>query len=180
MPTICPECQGEFRDGIVQCPDCGVETVLPSRPIDERFVDPGIDRPAPNPLLETPENVVVFESGKLWEADLMAGVFDEEGIPYFRQDKTSSGVTFNLPVAPSMAPGDTWTIVVPKPFSEEASELVLAHRLALPSDESANVWGFAPTARGKVAWKLYALVALSLFALIAFFGIAENFRELLP
>jgi len=49
--------------------------------------------------------VEVFQTGRLWEVELVANELDKEGIPFYQQEQTSSGLRLVKPFAPAIAPG---------------------------------------------------------------------------
>lgn len=58
---------------------------------------------------------------QVYEADLVAGAFDEAGITYVRaQESPSGGIRFAMPLSPAFGPGDWWLVVVPPHDADRA------------------------------------------------------------
>ena len=73
----CPECEGEFREGIRTCPDCEVELV-------EELVEPPHDPRALESVFETPDPALLPVARSLLEgADIRFLVKGEEMLGLF-------------------------------------------------------------------------------------------------
>lgn len=68
-------------------------------------------------------DVLIFRSGKLLEADLIAAAFEENGIPFYRRTD-GGGVELAMPAAPSQFLGIFWSIYVPGELESEAREII--------------------------------------------------------
>jgi len=68
--VICPECGGEYREGIYRCPECEVELVTPER-YEQLNADPERD--------DSPA-VTVFEAADIGTIELARSILEEAGI----------------------------------------------------------------------------------------------------
>lgn len=146
------------------CPDCEVALVEPES--DPR---PSGDEPSGHA-------VVVLRTGKIFEADLAASVLEEAGVPHFRREQSSGGLTFAMPAAPSVGPGNWWVILVPEEAAEEARSIL--EQLPLDADNEPGVWDFAPSPQAKSFFKSWAFFTLLLFALAFAVGLVSALRGL--
>ncbi len=163
---FCPECEGEFREGIRVCPDCEIALVRQdSRAASAVQAEDGRDA------------VVVLRTGVLYEADMAASALEEAGVPHYRREESSAGLTFAMPAAPSSGPGVWWAIVVPAAAVDRAEEVL--ETLPIPRDESPGVWDFKPTPEAKSFWKTYALGTLILLGLALLAALVRAILELL-
>ena len=93
---ICPECRGEFREGILRCPDCAVDLL---DALDSSQVGDPLGRVS---------LVTVLLSGDLGELALAESLLESEGIHYFKSgddlqdlfDAGRLGLGFNPLVGP--------------------------------------------------------------------------------
>ena len=103
-------------------------------------------------------SVVVYRSGALFEADLVASELERAHIPHFRREESSSGLSFAMPVAPSMGPGDVWAILVPEGWTNRAERLIRS--LPVSHERNPGVWGFRPQPEVKRFFKQWAWLYL--------------------
>jgi hypothetical protein len=167
---FCPECRGEFREGFTVCPDCEIELVT--------------EDPSPETALDSEaeiegrgEGVVVLRTGVLFEADMAAAALENAGVPYYRREESSGGLSFAMPAAPSPGPGTWWRIEVPAAVVDRAEEIL--NGLPMPRKESPGVWDFRPPPEAKGFWKSYAGAMLLLFALVMLMALVQVLRELI-
>jgi hypothetical protein len=100
--------------------------------------------------------VVVYRSGVLYEADIVAEALARAKIPHSRREESSSGLTFAMPAAPSMGPGDPWAILVPEGWAGRAGKFIA--KLPVPQDPTPGVWGFRPRPEVKQCFKQWVAV----------------------
>jgi hypothetical protein len=105
---------------------------------------------------------VVYRSGLLFEADLVADALKRADIPHFRREESSSGLDFAMPVAPTQEPGVLWSVVVPRGFLTRARRVISS--LPVSKNLYPGVWGFHPRPEVKRFFKQYA--ALSLLVIV--------------
>lgn len=166
---ICPECDGEFVEGVEVCADCELPLVEP-----EAVSEPIPDDRKPVAIEDDGDWVVLLRTGQLLEADLAASSLEEAGIPHYRQEESSGGLTVAMPAAPSAGPGVWWVVQVPAAMAEEARSIL--ETLPIEVDDSPGVWDFAPTERGRSFFRSWAWAYLVLFALALLWGLMELFR----
>lgn len=164
--VICPQCEGEFVAGVEVCADCGVALVTP---------EPSSARGEPEPIASGESWVVLLKTGRLLEADLAASTLEEAGIPHYRQEQDSSGLSFAMPLAPSSGPGTWWVIQVPEAVAEEARSIL--EQLPITTEDAPGVWDFGPTEQAKSFFKRWALASLVLFALVFLLALMSLIRE---
>jgi hypothetical protein len=104
--------------------------------------------------------IVVFRTGQLFEIDMAANVLKEKGIPHHTREETSGGLTLAMPATPATGPGVWWSLLVPQSFVDTAKKEL--EQLPFTQGTDPDVWGFKPRPKVKLAWKIYAAVALSL------------------
>jgi hypothetical protein len=119
--------------------------------------------------------VVVFRSGLLHEADLVADALEEAGIPFFRQVENAAGLVFAMPVAPAPGPGAAWLILVPARKLAAARRLI--RRLPVSADPSPGFWGFHPRPEVKQFYRQYAWVYIVGMALVFLWTLVRLFME---
>lgn len=166
---ICPACGGEFVAGVELCADCGVALVAPE---PEARAAPAASWSSPDEAAG--RSVVVLRTGRLLEADLAASTLEEAGIPHYRQEEDSSGLSFAMPLAPSAGPGTWWTLHVPESRAEEAESIL--EQLPITLEKSPGVWDFGPTEKAKSFFKSWALAYLVLFAVSLLLGLLSILR----
>jgi hypothetical protein len=118
---------------------------------------------------------VVFRSGLLHEADLVADSLERAGIPFYRQVESASGLVFAMPVAPAPGPGVAWLIVVPTRRSAAARKVI--RRLPVTLDPSPGFWGFHPRAEVKTFYRQYAWLYVIGVALVLLWTVYQLFRK---
>jgi hypothetical protein len=105
-------------------------------------------------------SVVVYRTGILYEADMVADAMTRAGIPFFRRKESIGGLSFAMPAAPSMAPGDIWAIVVPGTWADRAKHFVA--ELPVPRAAEQGVRGFQPPEKLLIRWSWVLVVGLAL------------------
>jgi hypothetical protein len=123
------------------------------------------------------ESVVVLKTGRLFEADMAATALEEARVPHYRQEQSSSGLSFAMPVAPSAGPGVFWVILVPREAATRAQSVL--DRLPLEAEESPGVWDFGPTEEARSLHRTWALALLTLFAAAFLTGVVSMLRHFL-
>jgi len=125
------------------------------------------------------DEVEVFRSQVLFEAEMIAGTLEEEGIPSFLRREMASGL--QLTMAETTAPPGQWTVLfVPREAAEQAREVVAAFRAPDGSLELADEDALE-TASGppKRAAKNFARVFLLLFLVPFLIGVIAILLHLL-
>jgi len=97
---------------------------------------------------------VVFRSGLLYEADMVADALDRKGIPFYRQLEVASGLTFAMPVNPVPGPGEAFLVLVSERRFTAARKIIAT--LPVSMDSSPGIWGFHPRPEVKKFYKQYA------------------------
>ncbi len=166
---ICPECGGEFVAGVKVCADCGVGLVAPEPEPRTAPVDGG-----PGWGASDGRWVVLLRTGRLLEADLAASTLEEAGIPHYRREEDSSGVSLAMPLSPSAGPGTWWVIHVPEARAEEARSIL--EQLPIRVQESPGVWDFGPTDKARSFFRGWAFAYLVLLAFFLLFGLLSILR----
>ncbi len=116
------------------------------------------------------KHIVVFETGRLFEIDMVRNAMKEAGIPHFTQQQMSSGLKVAMPAAPAPGPGTWWNLLVPSNHVEHAKEIL--SQLPLGPKTGVGVWDFGPKTRKiKRGFKFYAIIILIITFLIILRGI---------
>jgi len=92
-------------------------------------------------------DIVAIRTGRLYEADIVANHFDEEGIPYYRREESSSGVELAMPLMPVQGVGIWWVIRVPQEYSDRAREVI--DSLPVEATLNPSIWHYGPSKRVK-------------------------------
>jgi hypothetical protein len=108
-------------------------------------------------------HTIVFKTGKLHELDMAANVLSEEGIPFFKETVSSSGVRLAMPFQPEMGPGTWYSILVPDQLKEQAKSAL--SYLPFEIDTDPDIWHFGAAEKQKRWWKTFAWLMLVLGAL---------------
>lgn len=167
---ICPDCKGEFVDGVGTCPDCEVPLVVPmAEPVPD-FREPA--RFEPDDRL-----VELFQTGRFTEADLAAAVLEDAGIPHHREEVSSAGLGFGLPESALEGAGIWWVIQVPEAVAEDARAVL--EREGLTSEDPSGALDTGLSEEARVARRRLALAVLALAALFVFWALVDLLRTLL-
>jgi hypothetical protein len=117
--------------------------------------------------LKTPEqtdggnSVVVYRTGIVYEFDMVADAMTRAGIPYFRREESIGGLSFAMPVMPSMTPGDLYAIVVPESWADRAKHFIAS--LPVAQGAEPGFWGFRSPPKGLSSqWAWVLVMGLSL------------------
>lgn len=111
------------------------------------------------------EEIVLLRTGKLLDADLLAAMLEDGGIPYYRRQELISGIEYAMPAAPFGGPGIWYTIRVPRSAESGAREILAG--LPIEADDAPGPWDFAGEGRRHrifylYAWAMIGFVVLSL------------------
>jgi hypothetical protein len=102
--------------------------------------------------------VEVFQTGRLWEVELVANELDKEGIPFYQQEQTSSGLRLAKPFAPAMAPGVWWLIYVPQKSQERVDAIISG--LPIEVTKNPGVWHYNASGKPSGWFRWYYIVIL--------------------
>ena len=105
-------------------------------------------------------DVAVFETGLLYEADMVAEQFKQLQIPHFRRITNFSGFEFAMPVMAAPGPGVIFRIMVPQGAASDAQAMVA--ELGFQPSQNCDVWGFHPRPWAKRMMQIYAYVVLGI------------------
>ena len=107
-------------------------------------------------------HIIVFKTGKLHELDMAANALSDEGIPFFKETKSSSGVRLAMPFQPNMGPGTCYSILVPDQLKEHASSVLSNLPFDIGTDP--DIWHIGVPEKQKRWWKIFAWLMLFLCA----------------
>ena len=107
----------------------------------------------------------LFQTGKLYELDMVCSALKEAEIPYFTRQETVSGVKYATPAMPEMGPGVFYSVIVTEEVSKHARQILKN----LPVEEKKNpeIWDYNPTKKAKKLMRIY-IIALIPFVLLVF------------
>ncbi len=117
-------------------------------------------------------SVAVYRTGVVYEFDIVADAMTRAGIPYFKRRESIGGLSFAMPVMPSMAPGDLYVIVVPETWAERAKHFIA--ELPVSQGVQANASSFRSSKALTSQWAWLLVVGLGLVVL---WTIVLLFRE---
>jgi hypothetical protein len=107
-------------------------------------------------------DILIFRSSKLFDADIVAAAFEENGIPFYRR-QDAGGVERAMPAAPSEFFGVFWSIYVPAAVEADARSVLER----LPVDpESDSKW--EPSAADIRRWHYFLLLMTMAAAIIVY------------
>ena len=121
------------------------------------------------------DSVVVYRSGMLYEADLVAASLERAHVPHFRRQESASGLAFAMPIAPSMGPGEVWAILVPKSWAKRADRFIA--ELPVSHDANPGVWGFRPRPEVKQFFRQWAWIYVAGVLAALIWSIISIFRS---
>ena len=99
-------------------------------------------------------SVVVYRTGTVYEFDMVAEAMTRAGIPYFRRRESIGGLSFAMPVMPSMAPGDLYAIVVPETWADRAKHFIAALPVSQGAQARASAFRSSKELTSQWAWVL--------------------------
>jgi hypothetical protein len=116
-------------------------------------------------------HTIVFKTGKLHELDKASNALNEEGIPFFKETESSSGVRLAMPFQPDMGPGTWYSILVPDQVKEQAKSVLSNLPFEISSDP--DIWHFGSSEKQKRWWKIFTW-AMLVFAAVFVIGYIIN------
>ena len=105
-------------------------------------------------------DIAVFETGLLYEADMVAEQFKQLHIPYYRRMTNITGVELAMPVMAAPGPGNIFKIFVPDGAVTDAQSVV--QELGFQASQNCDVWGFHPRPWAKRTMQIYAYGVLGM------------------
>ncbi|MBU4485883.1 MAG: hypothetical protein KKD38_03050 [Candidatus Delongbacteria bacterium] len=112
-------------------------------------------------MTENPTNdyICILKTGKLLEHDLASNALKEKAIPFYKQVESSSGLRLAMPAQPAMGPGTYYNILVPRPFADEAINVL--KELPIEMTTEPENWHFGASEKVKTGWKIYIWIILA-------------------
>ena len=117
-------------------------------------------------------HVCILKTGRLLDLDLAANTLTENGIPYYKQMETITGLKLAMPFQPAMGPGTYYNILVPERLSEEAKQIL--SELPIDLNDDPDLFHFGASEKEKSGWKIYVWVILAITAIILIGSIIKN------
>ena len=108
--------------------------------------------------------ICILKTGKLLDHDLASNALKENGIPFYKQMETITGLKLAMPFQPAMGPGTYYNILVPESFSEEAKQILSDLPIDLTVDP--DLFHFGASEKAKTGWKIYVWVILAITAIV--------------
>ena len=118
---------------------------------------------------------VVLRTGRLLEADMVANPFDDESIPYYRREESSSGVELAMPLMPVQGVGIWWVTRVPMEHADSAREVI--NSLPVEAILNPGIWHYGPTKKVKRFLILAAYVSIIMTLIWFTFWITQLLGE---
>jgi hypothetical protein len=119
-------------------------------------------------------HICILKTGRLLDHDLAANALTENGIPFYKQMETITGLKLAMPFQPAMGPGTYYNILVPERFSKEAKEILAELPIDLTDDP--DLFHFGASEKEKAGWKIYVWVILTITAIIIIGSIIRSLR----
>ena len=106
---------------------------------------------------------VVFETGRPYEILMVISALEENNIPVYGQQVSSSGMVTAMPPTPVAFPGTTWVARVPESVLSDAQSII--SELPIQPEASPGSWHFNQHALDQPVWKVgkWILVAWLVF-----------------
>ncbi len=104
------------------------------------------------------DHVRVLTTGKLFEHDIATSALEENGVPFYKEFETSSGLRLAMPFQPAMAPGCFYSVFVPTVYADEAKEIL--NGLPIDVTMEPDIWHFGANEKAKKTWKFIAWIVL--------------------
>jgi hypothetical protein len=107
------------------------------------------------------ELIQIMRTGQLYKLDMADAVLKEAQLPHFTREESVSGMREAMPVAPSMAPGVWWAILVPEECAEDARHIL--SELPFEITTNPDVWDSQPdgaSGRFGVWYRVFAVLML--------------------
>jgi hypothetical protein len=124
---------------------------------------------------ETNSNhICILKTGRLLDHDLAANTLTENGIPFYKQMETITGLKLAMPFQPAMGPGTYYNILVPEKFSEDAKQIL--RELPIDLTDDPDIFHFGASEKEKVGWKIYVWVILAITAIVILANIIQNLK----
>ena len=124
---------------------------------------------------ETNSNhICILKTGRLLDHDLAANTLAENGIPFYKQMETITGLKLAMPFQPAMGPGTYYNILVPERFAVEAKQILSELPIDLTTDP--EMFHFGASEKAKTGWKIYAWIILAVTAIFFLVNIVQNLR----
>ena len=113
--------------------------------------------------------VCILKTGKLYEHDMAANALQENNIPFYKENESSSGLRFAMPFQPSMGPREFYSILVPEQRVDDAKRIL--RNLPIEITTKLDIWYYGESEKSKKHWKIYVWFALGTSALVLLFQI---------
>ncbi len=118
---------------------------------------------------------VVFRTGLLHEADIVADALESAHVPFYRQAESASGLTFAMPINPAPGPGGAWLVIVPRKRAARARRII--ERLPVSNDPSPGMFAFRPRPEVKRFYRQYAWFFVVGMTLVLLWNVIQLFRQ---
>ncbi len=109
-----------------------------------------------------PSDVVVYHSGLLYEADMVAEALEAASIPYLRRMVTDGGVELPMPDDAAPIDGVFWLIRVPRALRADAERTL--RDLPMIAGDRPGFWDPDAQPRLRMVFRLVAAVLILAFA----------------
>jgi hypothetical protein len=115
--------------------------------------------------LQRNDRVCILKTGRLYEHDMAVVALKKQGIPFYNETESSSGLSLAMPLQPSMGPGTFYSVLVPSCFVETAKQTL--EDLPFEVTTTPDAWDFVPNEKIKRLWKgsiwIYLIIGLLLW-----------------
>jgi hypothetical protein len=118
------------------------------------------------------KHICILRTGRLLDHDLAANTLTENGIPFYKQMETVTGLKLAMPFQPAMGPGTYYNILVPEKFSEEAIQIL--NGLPIDVTDNPDIFHFGASEKQKAGWKIYAWIILTITAIVFLANLVQN------
>ncbi len=111
--------------------------------------------------------VCVLKTGKTYEHDMAANALLDNGIPFYKEQETCSGLRLAMPFQSSMGPGAYYSILVPEQAIDDAKNIL--NELPIDLTTEPDIWHFSPNEKAKRYWKIFIWLNLGIALMFLIF-----------
>ena len=113
--------------------------------------------------------ICVLKTGKTHEHDMAANALKDKGVPFYKEQETSSGLRLAMPFQSTMGPGTFFSILVPEKALDNARNIL--NELPIDVTTDPDLWHFSPNKKAKRFWIIFIWISLGIALLFLIFNL---------